>query len=54
MSDANGFSTSSTQKVVPMTKLQVTITEVVKQVLTELKARRKSNNKVTPSNAKGR
>ena len=54
MSDPNGPSTSGTQQVVPITELRATITEVVKEVLTELKARKKSSDEVTPSSAKGR
>lgn len=54
MSDPNGPSTSGTQQVVPVTELRATITEVVKEVLTELRAGKKSSDEVTPSSAKGR
>ena len=49
MSDCNGPNTLDTQQAVPITKLQETVTEVVKEVLTELRAGKKGNNKVTPS-----
>ena len=54
MTDPNGSSTSGTQQVVPVTELQATIAEVVKEVLTDLKAGNKSNDEETPSNTKGR
>ena len=50
MPDPNGPSTSGTQQVVPVTELQATITEVVKEVLIELRAGKKSNDEVTSSN----
>ena len=43
-----------TQQVVPVTELRATITEVVKEVLTELRAGKNSSDEVTPYSAKGR
>ena len=54
MSDPNGPSTSGTQQVVSVTELLATITEVVKEVLVQLRAGEKSKDEVTLSNAKGR
>ena len=54
ISDPNGLSTSGTQQVVPVTELRATITEVVREVLMKLMDGKKSNDEVTPSNAKGR
>ena len=54
MSDPNGPSTSGTQQVVPVTELRATIMEVVKEVLMELRAGKKSSDEVTSSSVKGR
>ena len=54
VTDPNRSSTSSTQQVVPVTELRTIIAEVVKEVLTDLRAGNKSNDEETPSNTKGR
>ena len=54
MVNPEGPTISGNQQVIPVTKLQTTITKMVKEVLGKLKTRNKGNYVVSPPKVKGR